>query len=616
MPKRSGTAWKPPYVEDVARGNPHAQEQLLAYLKRFGYYQNEREGTLQAIEAGVRNFQQSHRLPETGVFEPTMFELLGRPRCGVPDNGISFGFVLGESRWQHTNLTFAFDNFTADISEQQARREILDALADWSNVTPLTFAELPSTQPADLRFMWASGNHANEPVEKDFDGLGGVLAHAFFPPPSGGTLAGQIHFDEDELWTATGLRNAALHEIGHALGLNHSPDNLSVMSAFVNTLAIKPLTMDDIVGVQSLYGQRPVGPFTSVFDSGGHGMPSFDLMSDFDRAFAFDFDHSGAMDHLVMYRPGQQGLITIVKKQSDGSFTAVYTSDAIGGYKMPSNLNTDQAFAFDYDHSGLLDHICLYRPGQGKFWIIAHDTVDTWRAVYNNDGTGIGGLNFNLVQDRAFAFDFEHIGAQDHLFLFRNGSVGGIRILKNDVGTFRVAYNSNNGFPGSATIYNHVAVPFDFNHSGLMDHVIIYLPGSHTDPSFRKIEIFRNDNGTFKPVLQNPDLADGIAGYKLLSVNIQMLAFDLDGNGKTDYLLIYDPGSGQIIIANHRGNDFVRAYDQGGFAGGGIGKFDLKDPRDRIVAFDYDSKGTLDYLVCLRPGTGDLRILKNERTVV
>jgi hypothetical protein len=30
------------------------------------------------------------------------------------------------------------------------------------------------------------------------------------------------------------------------------------------------------------------------------------------------------------------------------------------------------------------------------------------------------------------------------------------------------------------------------------------------------------------------------------------------------------------------------------------------------VAFDYDSKGTLDYLVCLRPGAGDLRILKNE----
>lgn len=38
-----------------------------------------------------------------------------------------------------------------------------------------------------------------------------------------------------------------------------------------------------------------------------------------------------------------------------------------------------------------------------------------------------------------------------------------------------------------------------------------------------------------------------------------MLAFDLDGKGKTDYLVVYDPGHGQIIIANYRNNDFVRA---------------------------------------------------------
>jgi hypothetical protein len=59
------------------------------------------------------------------------------------------------------------------------------------------------------------------------------------------------------------------------------------------------------------------------------------------------------------------------------------------------------------------------------------------------------------------------------------------------------------------------------------------------------------------------------------------IALDLDGKGKPEYLVIYNPGSGQVIIANHRGNDFVRAYDQGGFSGGGgNGGFNLKDPRD------------------------------------
>lgn len=149
-----------------------------------------------------------------------------------------------------------------------------------------------------------------------------------------------------------------------------------------------------------------------------------------------------------------------------------------------------------------------------------------------------------------------------------------------------------------------------------MDHVIIYLPGIMAPPLSRKIEIFRNDTGTFQPVLQNPNQSDGISGYTFFSAIVQMLAFDRNGKGKTNHLVIYDPGHGQIIIANHRGNNFVRAYDQGEFSATGIGGFDLKDPRDRIVAFDYDSKGSLDYLMCLWPGTGNLRILKNERIVV
>jgi hypothetical protein len=33
----------------------------------------------------------------------------------------------------------------------------------------------------------------------------------------------------------------------------------------------------------------------------------------------------------------------------------------------------DRVFAFDYDGSGLQDHLALYRPGTGIFWILQND---------------------------------------------------------------------------------------------------------------------------------------------------------------------------------------------------------------------------------------------------
>jgi spore germination protein YaaH len=57
---------------------------------------------------------------------------------------------------------------------------------------------------------------------------------------------------------------------------------------------------------------------------------------------------------------------------------------------------------------------------------------------------------------------------------------------------------------------------------------------------------------------------------------------------------------------------FVRwspVYAQGD-PGSGIGGYDLASPADRAFAFDYDGSGKLDHLVVYRPGTGTIWILK------
>jgi hypothetical protein len=59
------------------------------------------------------------------------------------------------------------------------------------------------------------------------------------------------------------------------------------------------------------------GTFSSVYAEGspGTGLGDYDLASSADRAFAFDYNGTGKLDHLVLYRPGT-GTIWIFKQQS------------------------------------------------------------------------------------------------------------------------------------------------------------------------------------------------------------------------------------------------------------------------------------------------------------
>jgi hypothetical protein len=138
-----------------------------------------------------------------------------------------------------------------------AKAEIVRAFDSWTAVTNIIFTELTDNDAAfdasgaggDIRI----GGHI-------FDGNGGTLAHAFYPPSNGYTSAGDIHFDVAETWVigfnkvGFDIFQVASHEIGHAIGLAHTSVTGSLMNAFYSESFSGPQA-DDIAGIQSLYGE-------------------------------------------------------------------------------------------------------------------------------------------------------------------------------------------------------------------------------------------------------------------------------------------------------------------------------------------------------------------------
>jgi hypothetical protein len=208
----------------------------------------------------------------------------------------------------------------------------------------------------------------------------------------------------------------ALGVAGTSMGTNaHIAEKLS-------NYAPDPFVRFGIVDMD--FPETPAGLIRQLIDLNGYSCFSiggYDLRVAADQAFAFDYDGSGKLDHLVLYRPGS-GTIYILKN-SAGQFSAVYTSaSGIGGYDLRSSA--DRAFALSYDYTGHLKYLVFYRPGHGAMFILQHSIgTQQFTPIYaqGEGGSGIGGYDLKDAADRAFAFDYDGSGKPDHLVLYRPG---------------------------------------------------------------------------------------------------------------------------------------------------------------------------------------------------
>jgi hypothetical protein len=132
--------------------------------------------------------------------------------------------------------------------------------------------DYPNGQFGQIRF---SNIYINGP---DIPGQPPIAKALTYFPTGVGNLAGDIFFDNSDPWQQMGtiptpdVLGAAIHELGHALGLAHSDDPNAnmywIFRRYNGPGTGAALTPDDIAGIQAVYGAG-MGSVTPLPEPGG-----------------------------------------------------------------------------------------------------------------------------------------------------------------------------------------------------------------------------------------------------------------------------------------------------------------------------------------------------------
>lgn len=463
------------------------------------------------------------------------------------------------------DLRYHFKNGTPDISGNDERIAVIDAINTWQKYVSVNFTEITTSgQPNCIDISWEPISHG------DVDFGPTTLAHAFYNPN------GDIHFNETKTWklsqsTGVGidLYSIALHELGHSLGLDHSSLSQAVMYAYYDGTAYTGLNQDDIDGIRSIYQYRSADE------------------NNWDKIFIGDVTGASSNKEVVLVNTSYvQGAIR-VDDLITGNNLSTYNHCGFQGWMD----NTDKMFLADANGDGKKDLVLVNTDySQGAILVIDLTT-----------GFNLSSLNYNAISPSLNGW----MDAADNMFI---GDVNGDNIeeliLVNTSYTGGAIRSINLITGSSISFLNHGINP---NYNGWMDSGDKMLIGD-----------MNNDNKTDLILINTSYTGGAVRTVDMITgANIGLISHSISPNfigwmDATDKVAIVDvnnDGSDELVLVNtNYSGGAVRSLNtitaasvswlnHGSFSG-------WMDACDRLFAADANNDGREDLILVNTGYTG------------
>jgi uncharacterized protein YjbI with pentapeptide repeats len=294
-----------------------------------------------------------------------------------------------------------------------------------------------------------------------------------------------------------------------------------------------------------------------------------------------------------------------------------------GANPKAGNCNALEGKDGDIDHAARFTAIGLDRPSVFDFIQLGRNASGMSFTSVSLAGHDLSGVNLSKCDlRRATSFSASHLTGAN----LRQAQLGGLRVADLDISGADctgadfsrcdfTSYTPGTNPPVLAQAnLTGAVVPGSLTGVNLAGAVLAEANLTGADLSGPATDLAgANFNGHGISYFDaGPRLGSGIDGFNLSNPVDQIIPYDYDGTGKLDHLVCYRPGPGlgNVSIVRKVSDQNVPNAFRAAYSQRGIGGYDLGGAADQVIAYDYDGSGHLDHLVCYRPGTGAIFIVQ------